>query len=72
MASPRGLLKILDPTTAHIKVKAALRTSHGNVEIAAAELGINRRTLFRWIEAHPELAAEVKRLRKEAEKMAHE
>lgn len=68
MASPRGILKILDPSATHILVKAALRTTHGNVEEAAEQLGINRRTLFRWIEAHPELAAEVKRLRKEAEK----
>jgi hypothetical protein len=61
-------LRILDPAKAAMKITMALRAAHGDVGVAAEKLGVNRRSIFRWIEAHPELGAEVKRLRKEAEK----
>lgn len=58
-------LRILDPAGAATKIKMALRTARGDVGEAAEKLGVNRRSLFRWIHDHPELGAELRKMRAE-------
>jgi DNA-binding NtrC family response regulator len=59
-------LRILDPAGAAMKIKLALRAARGDVGEAAEKLGVNRRSLFRWIHDHPELGAELRKLRADA------
>jgi hypothetical protein len=61
-------LRILDPAGAAMKIKIALRQACGDVGEAAEKLGVNRRSLFRWIHDHPELAQELRKMRAEAAK----
>jgi DNA-binding NtrC family response regulator len=61
-------LRILDPASAALKITLALRAAHGDVGEAAEKLGVNRRSLFRWIADHPKLAAELRKMRAEAAK----
>jgi transcriptional regulator with PAS, ATPase and Fis domain len=35
--------------------RRAIRKANGSIEKAAKELGVGRRTLFRWAEQHPEI-----------------
>lgn len=46
-------LMIAAPQQAHAKIRAAMRGR--SVTEAAIKLGVNRRTLTRWLEQHPEL-----------------
>jgi transcriptional regulator with PAS, ATPase and Fis domain len=48
-------LKISHPEAWLRAVRLAMRRNQGDVMAAACELGVSRRTLYGWIEEHPEI-----------------
>jgi transcriptional regulator with PAS, ATPase and Fis domain len=48
-------LKISNPEVWLRMVRTAMRRNQGDVMAAAVELGVSRRTLYGWIEEHPEI-----------------
>jgi transcriptional regulator of acetoin/glycerol metabolism len=51
------------PDEAIVEIRAAIANACGNIAIAAELLNINRRTLFRWMKAHPKIRAVPRRKR---------
>ena len=55
---------ITDPAGTQERCAKAIRQAHGVVKDAAEILGIDRRTLWRYINDHPPLATELEAMRK--------
>jgi len=56
--------RIADPKTFERQCEAALKKSKGNVQQAARELNVSRRTLTRYIEQSPNLRRVLRETRK--------
>lgn len=48
-------LKIADPAAWLAKVRAVMRRNQGDVMAVAMELRVSRRTVYGWLEEHPEI-----------------
>ena len=59
-------LRVADPIAWLKEVTTALEKNNGNVAKAAVTLNVERRTLFMWIKAYPQLKRSVKAARKAA------
>jgi len=58
--------RVVDPEAFERRCAAALKKSKGNVQEAARELGVSRRTLTRYIEQSPNLRRVLRETRKAA------
>jgi DNA-binding NtrC family response regulator len=61
------LMVLSDWPRAHLIVKKALQESNGNIQETARKLNVGIRTIYRWIDAHPELRSEIEEMRKETD-----
>jgi transcriptional regulator of acetoin/glycerol metabolism len=52
------------------KVEEAIVAAHGNVTATARQLGIGKRTLWRWMEMHPQLQRAANKARRALKKDA--
>lgn len=65
--NPRlSALLLVDPKEAERLIVGAVRKAGGDMKKASAELGIDRRTLYRWFAQYPKLEKKCKAVREDA------